>query len=158
MKVYKPRLYKAVALILGGVVLAFMLGMLALVISNSFLKISYETAEMIFVVVTTIIIIISVLMSISSMRIRLELTDSVMTIYQGNRMKTYALDKCEFGAHTVNDGTQELLIYDVNGNQELIDCDFLSGQDFKMLQHDLGVVGEKQKAIKIQIKQKKKGE
>lgn len=154
VKVYKPRMYKAVALVIGGVVLGLLLGGLALVISNGFLNVAYETAEIIFLVVAVLIVTLSILMAISSMRIRLELTEDAMMVYKGNRIEKYELDKYSFGTRTVNDGTQELWVYDVNGNQELIDCDFLSGKDFELLQHDLGIIGEKQATIKIQVKQK----
>ena len=54
------------------------------------------------------------------------------------------------------DSGQELTLIDKNGKKEELDCDFLSSSQYNDLLNEIGIIGEKQQSIEIEVNRKEK--
>ena len=96
----------------------------------------------------------TLLFGLLAMRRQIIVGKDNLTVVQGKSRQSYALTEHAFGAVTHNDGRQYLLIFLPDGTKREIDCEYLSDADFQSLTDELGITGEKQKAIKLKTKEK----
>ena len=54
------------------------------------------------------------------------------------------------------DSGQELTLIDKDGKKEELDCDFLSSSQYNDLLNEIGIIGEKQQSIEIEVNRKEK--
>lgn len=145
VRTYKPKALKMIGEIIGGLFLA---GFIFIVRFEPILTDKSSP------IVAAVILVLSILLALSSMRIRIEVTDEELIAYRGKKVARFPLETHRFGSKTNNSGSQDIIVYLPNGNQDVLDCQFLSEKDFNRLTDDLAITGPKQQAVKITVREK----
>lgn len=100
-----------------------------------------------------LILILAVGFMFSQSKLQVEVDDQTVTFITKKKDRSYTIADCTFHSKITNNDDFDLTVY-CNGERESFDCSFLSGSDYSSLLEDLGVVGEKQEAIKLTTNRK----
>lgn len=101
--------------------------------------------------VSVLLLFISVACGISDSRLKIVIDDKNICFITKRESKTFEIDNCEFYSHIENNEDFRLTVV-CNGEKNSFDCTFLGYSKYCDLLENLGVTGEKQKAIKIETK------
>lgn len=145
VRVYKPKLLKAISEMIGGSLLAVFI---------FYVRWEPVLTDKTAPFVAAFILLVTLLLARSGFRIRIEVTDEALTVYRGKKVSHFDRNTHGFGAKTTSDGTQDIIVYQPDGREDLLDCQFLSEQDFKCLTDDLAITGAKQKPVVLKTKEK----
>ncbi len=97
------------------------------------------------------LLVVSIMFSQSKLRV--EIDNETVSFITKKKSSTYTISECGFHSQITNHDDYELTV-DCNGAKESFDCSFLSKKDYMSLLNDLGIVGEKQVAIKLNTTKK----
>lgn len=145
VRLYKPKALKAIGEVVGGILLAAFL---------FYVRWEPVLTDKTAPFAAAFILLVTLLLARSSFRIRIEVTDETLTVYRGKKVSRFDRNTHGFGAKTTSNGVQDIIVYQPNGHEDILDCQFLSEQDFKRLTDDLAITGAKQKPVVVKTKEK----
>lgn len=146
MKEYNIKWYTILFNILSTIFLGFFISVL-LDIFNVNLNIIY--------IVLGIFILLSLYMIYSYIKTKIIIDNNMLIYLYKGKKKEFDINFYSIKAVSGDSG-QELTLIDKDGKKEELDCDFLSSNQYNDLLNEIGVIGKKQKAIKIEINRKEK--
>lgn len=87
-------------------------------------------------------------------RTTIEISGEVLEYKVGAKVRTFNLEECEFSARSDNQDTKDLFVWREGRKVATLECEMLSEADFEDLLKNLGVIGQKAKAVELKIKKK----
>lgn len=106
-------------------------------------------------IVLGIFILLSLYMIYSYIKTKIIIDNNMLIYLYKGKKKEFNINLYAIKAISGDSG-QELTLIDKDGKKEELDCDFLSSNQYNDLLNEIGVIGKKQKAIKIEINRKEK--
>ena len=106
-------------------------------------------------IVLGIFILLSLYMIYSYIKTKIIIDNNMLIYLYKGKKKEFDINFYSIKSVSGDSG-QELTLIDKDGKKEELDCDFLSSYQYNDLLNEIGVIGEKQKAIKIEINRKEK--
>ena len=106
-------------------------------------------------IVLGIFILLSLYMIYSYIKTKIIVDNNILIYLYKGKKKEFNINLYAIKAISGDSG-QELTLIDKDGKKEELDCDFLSSSQYNDLLNEIGVIGKKQKAIKIEINRKEK--
>ena len=146
MKEYNIKWYMILFKILSTVFLGFFISVL-LDVFNVNWNIIY--------IVLGIFILLSLYVIYSYVKTKIIIDDNMLIYLYKGKKKEFNINLYAIKAISGDSG-QELTLIDKDGKKEELDCDFLSSYQYNDLLNEIGVIGEKQQAIEIEVKRKEK--
>ena len=146
MKEYNIKWYTILFNILSTTFLVFFISML-LFMFNVNLNIIY--------IVLGIFILLSLYVIYSYIKTKIIIDNNMLTYLYKGKKKEFNINLYAIKAISGDSG-QELTLIDKNGKKEELDCDFLSSSQYNDLLNEIGIIGEKQQSIEIEVNRKEK--
>ena len=106
-------------------------------------------------IVLGIFILLSLYMIYSYIKTKIIIDNNMLIYLYKGKKKEFDINFYSIKSVSGDSG-QELTLIDKDGKKEELDCDFLSSNQYNDLLNEIGVIGKKQKAIKIEINRKEK--
>ena len=146
MKEYNIKWYIILFNILSTIFLGFFIAIL-LDIFNVNWNIIY--------IVLGIFILLSLYVIYSQVKTKIITYDNMLIYLYKGKKKEFNINLYAIKAISGDSG-QELTLIDKDGKKEELDCDFLSSFQYNDLLNEIGIIGEKQQAIEIEVNRKEK--
>lgn len=146
MKEYNIKWYTILFNILSTTFLVFFISML-LFMFNVNLNIIY--------IVLGIFILLSLYVIYSYIKTKIIIDNNMLIYLYKGKKKEFNINLYAIKAISGDSG-QELTLIDKNGKKEELDCDFLSSSQYNDLLNEIGIIGEKQQSIEIEVNRKEK--
>ncbi len=143
-KIYKRSLWSLICNLVGAVVGAAFVAVIIGVLTDKTLLAGC---------VGIVILLLGGGLMFSQSKLQVEVDEQTVSFITKKKDRTYTISECAFHSKITNNDDFELTVY-CNGERESFDCSFLSEGDYSSLLEDLGVIGEKQEAIKLTTKRK----
>lgn len=146
MKTYKVKIYR----IILGIFYSIMAGLAAGAISLIFFDQDYTWPT----VITAGVFLLSLWLGVIDTMLTIEINDTTMTVKKGHKTKTYELAKTNFrGRTTTSQGETSCQLYaEVDGQEDLIDCELIGIKQFEQILADVGLTGDKAPVTKLNAK------
>lgn len=106
-------------------------------------------------IVLGIFILLSLYMIYSYIKTKIIVDNNILIYLYKGKKKEFNINLYAIKAVSGDSG-QELTLIDKDGKKEELDCDFLSSFQYNDLLNEIGVIGEKQQAIEIEVNRKEK--
>ena len=106
-------------------------------------------------IVLGIFTLISLYMIYSYIKTKIIIDNNILIYLYKGKKKEFNINLYAIKAISGDSG-QELTLIDKDGKKEELDCDFLSSFQYNDLLNEIGVIGEKQQAIEIEVNRKEK--
>ncbi len=146
MKEYNIKWYTILFNILSTTFLVFFISML-LFMFNVNLNIIY--------IVLGIFILLSLYVIYSYIKTKIIIDNNMLIYLYKGKKKEFNINLYAIKAISGDSG-QELTLIDKDGKKEELDCDFLSSSQYNDLLNEIGIIGEKQQSIEIEVNRKEK--
>lgn len=146
-KRYKSRLYRILLLFVYG---AFATAFVGTVVYHFFGSTYALGASILFALVY-------LWLGIYDCYIELIVKDGKLIVKKGRKRKEFVIDECSFKAKmstSSGDTSCHLTVIDGQGEKHDIDCELIGIGQFNRLLEDLGIIGEKAKAQKLETKRR----
>lgn len=98
-----------------------------------------------------VIVVVFAISTINDKRQSVIVTDQSVRFRKGNKEESYQIAQCYFGSRTDNSGLY-LFVTDAQGKEHKYDVSMLGASQFQRCIQDIGIIGEKAKAIRLQVK------
>ena len=146
MKTYRVKAYR----IILGIFYSVMAGVAAGVISLIFFSQNYIWP----VVITISVFLLSLWLGVIDTMLTIEINDKTLIVKKGRKTKIYELAKTNFrGRTTTSQGETSCQLYaEVDGKEDLIDCELIGVKQFEQILIDIGLTGGKATITKLNTK------
>ncbi|MFC4804561.1 hypothetical protein [Filifactor villosus] len=144
-RVYKGRLLTFVK----ELVLLFFAALLIVMLLSLFLEMKYSLG------IVVVLVGIFIFLKINDVRQTVIVTNESVTFQKGAKKECYEIEQCQFRARSSNNGCY-LYVIDVEGKEHRYDVSMLGYRQFQSCIEDIGIVGEKAKPIRLEVKGGKK--
>jgi hypothetical protein len=106
-------------------------------------------------IVLGIFILLSLYVIYSYIKTKIIIDNNMLIYLYKGKKKEFNINLYAIKAISGDSG-QELTLIDKNGKKEELDCDFLSSSQYNDLLNEIGIIGEKQQSIEIEVNRKEK--
>lgn len=106
-------------------------------------------------IVLGIFILFSLYVVYSYIKTKIIIDNNILIYLYKGKKKEFNINLYAIKAISGDSG-QELTLIDKDGKKEELDCDFLSSSQYNDLLNEIGVIGEKQQSIEIEVNRKEK--
>ena len=106
-------------------------------------------------IVLGIFILLSLYMIYSYIKTKIIVDNNILIYLYKGKKKEFNINLYAIKAVSGDSG-QELTLIDKDGKKEELDCDFLSSYQYNDLLNEIGIIGEKQQSIEIEVNRKEK--
>lgn len=113
-----------------------------------------QNAFMVAVTVTTLVFILFTVEIFRIISTRIVFLDENLEYKVGLKTQIFNLEECQFSSQSDNFGTKDLFVWREGRKVATLECEMLSEADFEDLLKNLGVIGQKAKAVDLKIKKK----
>lgn len=140
-RVYKGR----VLTLVKDLVLLFFAALLIGMVLSLFLEMKYSFS------ITAVVVGIFAFSKINDLRQTVIVTDRTVTFQKGGKTESYEIEQCLFRARSGNSGCY-LYVVDTEGKEHNYDVSMLGYSQFHSCIEDIGIIGEKAKPIRLEVK------
>ena len=106
-------------------------------------------------IILGIFILLSLYMIYSYIKTKIIVDNNILIYLYKGKKKEFNINLYAIKAVSGDSG-QELTLIDKDGKKEELDCDFLSSSQYNDLLNEIGIIGEKQQSIEIEVNRKEK--
>lgn len=106
-------------------------------------------------IVLGIFTLLSLYMIYSYIKTKIIVDNNILIYLYKGKKKEFNINLYAIKAVSGDSG-QELTLIDKDGKKEELDCDFLSSYQYNDLLNEIGIIGEKQQSIEIEVNRKEK--